>query len=386
MALKDTFQSAGEALSGPPVAGIPAPLVKMGVAAWLIVGAVIVLLIAAAFFVLTASISIPLILAAVIGAVSFPLAEKLQNRGWSSTAAAAAVLALLLVIIVVTGWIAVAGIVQQWPSLVAGIEQGIEELAATLQSYGWDSETFRATAGRAVSTDETAAAASGVLGDVLSSVAGGLSNVFGLFFGIFIAVTLLYYILNDFDDVMGWLGAHIGLPPALGQGVVEDGISSMRGYFKGTTLTGAVVAAVITAGCWILGVPLAIPIGLVTFVTCYIPFFGAIFSGAFAFLVALGSGGLTQAVAILIIVLITQNVLQTVISAKFMGESLSLHPIVVLVVTMLGGTLGGLLLAALAAPLTAMGVRTAARLRAYSEAGLIGDKDEPEPEPAVAGA
>jgi len=66
-----------------------------------------------------------------------------------------------------------------------------------------------------------------------------------------------------------------------------------------------------------------------------------------------------------------------------MGESLSLHPIVVLVVTMLGGTFGGLLGAALAAPLTALGVRATARLRRYREAGLIG---EPEEEPVAAGA
>ena len=114
----------------------------------------------------------------------------------------------------------------------------------------------------------------------------------------------------------------------------------------------------------LMGVPLAGTVAVVTFLTCYIPFFGAIISGAFAFMVALGSNGLTTAVALLVIVLLTQNVLQTVINARVMGESLNLHPLVVLVVTMLGGIFGGLLGAALGAPLAALFLSAGKRLAA----------------------
>ena len=216
---------------------------------------------------------------------------------------------------------------------------------------------------------------SGALSKLFSSIASGIAGIFGFFFGIFIAVTLTYYILHDYPTLKIWLGSHIGLPADLGEGIVDDGSDALRGYFQGTTATGVVVALTIGGSALLLGVPLAIPIALVTFVTCYIPYFGAIFSGAFAFIIALGTTDLTTAVILLVIVLVAQNVLQTVVSARFMGESLSLHPIVVLVVTMLGGTFAGLLGAALAAPITAMSVRAGARLRAYQRAGLLGDDD-----------
>ncbi len=61
----------------------------------------------------------------------------------------------------------------------------------------------------------------------------------------------------------------------------------------------------------------------------------------------------------LVVVLVAQNLLQTVINAKTMGDSLALSPLVILVVTMLGGVFGGLLGTVLAAPLTALGVRAA---------------------------
>ena len=382
MDLKNTIHSAGKALSGPEAITMPPGLVSIGIGAWLFVGAVIALGICAALFVLTASISIPLILAAVIGAVAYPIAARLQQRGWNPTASALAVLLGLGAVIGVTLWVTAAGILAQWPALVDGAQEGMDQLAATLESYGWNPEALRSAFSQIVSGGGDTSALTGAISGFMSSLASGLSGVFGFFFGVFIAVTLLYYILHDFDQITGWVGSHLGLPQELGEGVVEDAIDSMRGYFKGTTLTGLAVASVITVGAWVLGVPLALPIGLVTFVTCYIPYFGAIFSGAFAFLIALGSVGFTQAVLLLIIVLVAQNVLQTVISAKFMGESLSLHPIVVLVVTMLGGTLGGLLAAALAAPLTAMGVRAVTRLKDYRERSSPGETGG---EPAASG-
>jgi len=61
-------------------------------------------------------------------------------------------------------------------------------------------------------------------------------------------------------------------------------------------------------------------------------------------------------------VLLTQNVLQTVINARVMGDSLNLHPLVVLVVTMLGGIFAGILGAALAAPLAALFINAGKRL------------------------
>jgi predicted PurR-regulated permease PerM len=151
----------------------------------------------------------------------------------------------------------------------------------------------------------------------------------------------------------------------------------MRGYFRATTITGVVVAAVIGLAMLLLGIPLAGAVAIVTFLTCYIPFFGAIISGAFAFLVALGTGGMTQAIIILIVVLVAQNLLQTIINARVMGDSLNLSPLVVLVVTMLGGTFGGLLGAALAAPVAALLISAGKRLSAVNwdepEAEVVGE-------------
>jgi predicted PurR-regulated permease PerM len=134
------------------------------------------------------------------------------------------------------------------------------------------------------------------------------------------------------------------------------------------TIIGFMNATVVGLGALLLGVPLAGPIAIVTFVTSYIPFFGAFFSGAFAVLIALGSQGIGTAVAMLAIVLLSQNTLQNLLQPFAFGRALSLHPMVIMLVSTGGALLFGVLGATLAPPLTAVAMRTSRILR---EAGVF---------------
>jgi predicted PurR-regulated permease PerM len=359
----DWMRSVGGEGTEPSLGGIPPWLVTGGIAAWLGLGVVGLVVAFAGFISLTASITVPLVVAVVVGAIASPLAEWLVARRVPKPIAASIVLLGLILVIVLTFWVVIEGVISQAGQITAQVQDGLDRLSSALPALGVNATAIKNALSVNATESLTKTAGSGVLSSLASALSSGISAVFGLFFGIFIGFAMLYYVLSDFPTIKNWIGRHTGLPVALGEGVVQDGVDSLRGYFKGTTFTGLAVAAVIGAAVWALGVPLALPIALVTFLTCYIPFFGAIISGAFACLVALGASGLESAVIVLIVVLVAQNLLQTVLNAKFMGVSLSLSPLVILVVTMLGSILGGILGAVLAAPLTALAVRTAARLR-----------------------
>jgi predicted PurR-regulated permease PerM len=59
---------------------IPGWLMTAGIGGWLILGVAAVLALAGWFITFTASISIPLILAMVIGMIAYPLVEKMVAR------------------------------------------------------------------------------------------------------------------------------------------------------------------------------------------------------------------------------------------------------------------------------------------------------------------
>ena len=113
-------------------------------------------------------------------------------------------------------------------------------------------------------------------------------------------------------------------------------------------------------GCW--AIPLAFTIGVVTLVTSYVPYLGAIVSGAFATLIALGSNGIDTAIVILIVILVVQNIVQTIVLVGLAGNALSLHPIVVLGATIVGAAVAGMLGAALASPAVAVAILVQRRL------------------------
>jgi putative heme transporter len=101
----------------------------------------------------------------------------------------------------------------------------------------------------------------------------------------------------------------------------------------------------------------------VNFIGGYIPYIGAFLGGGLAVIIALGDGGLPEAAVMLVVVLAANLVLENFVEPKIMGRTLNIHPLVVLIVTALGGLLGGIVGLILAVPVTVIAGNAIARLR-----------------------
>jgi putative heme transporter len=159
-----------------------------------------------------------------------------------------------------------------------------------------------------------------------------------------------------------WLVHRAGVPARVMVPLAEDSASAIRGYAWGTTIVAAANAIPIGLTAWLLGLPLVAAITLVTFITAYIPYFGAIFAGFFVCLIALGAEGVPVALAMLVVILVVNNVLQSALAPVAYGVTLNLDPLVVLLVTVGAGIVGGIGLIVIAAPLTSIVVRAGERI------------------------
>ena len=108
------------------------------------------------------------------------------------------------------------------------------------------------------------------------------------------------------------------------------------------------------------------------FIGAYIPYLGAFIGGAFAVLMGLSEGGVSLALWSLGIVLFVNLVLENVLEPRLVGSSLKLHPIVVLLATVAGGLIAGIVGLILASPLVAIGTNLWRELR---ESGFFGPND-----------
>ena len=191
------------------------------------------------------------------------------------------------------------------------------------------------------------------------------SSAASFLIGVGVGAFLFYYLLRDWGSLTEWVGRNLGAG-ASGPGVIEDAVSSIRQYFGSLTVSAVGTAVLIGIAAVVLDVPLAFTIAVVTLVTSYIPYLGAIFSGAFATLVALGAQGPQTAVIFLVVILLVQNVFQTLLLTKLTSDALRIHPIVNLSSTIVGAVVAGVLGATLSAPIVAMTIRIKQRLTSPS--------------------
>jgi len=303
---------------------------------------------------------VPLIVATIIGVLFVPVVDSLKARGVPRQVGAFAVMLFVIALAGTAMWLTITGVIEQSDEIVEQTRGGVAAAGEWLETLDLDPAILDRV------YEEVEKALPRLVSGMASFFTGGLSGFASFIFGAFLGFFMLYYILVDWENLSAWLGAHLGVPADLGEGIVLDSTSAVRQYFKGLTISAIVVAVLIGLAMWLLDLPLAPTIAVVTFITAYIPFLGAIVSGLFAFVVALGAGGATKAFIVLGVVLITQNVVQTIVQNHYASQELELHPLATLIGTILGGTFGGLVGAMLGAPVMAVVVRTAARVRSYA--------------------
>ena len=377
--------------SGTPTPQAPQPLARafipgwfkrVGVASWYLIGIVIVLTGLAYALHALATLVVPALFAVLLGATFMPAVDWLERhhvgRAWG---------ALIMTVLIVAGSLALlalmtVGIVRQWPTIEHQVEAAVGWINDSLQKLNIDPGLIDSA--KKTLTGSIGSWAQGVFGGALK----GVSTLATFAFGAFIGLNILVYVLIGGRRIGRWASEHMGpVPPPVGYSILADSARFLRGYLWGSTLIGLFNGAVVGVGALVIGVPLAFTIFVVQWLTNYIPMFGAFIGGAFAVLIALGTGGVRDAVWMLIFVLIANGPLQTVVSQFALGASLKLSGLVVLFATTGGAILAGALGGIFAAPFVKIGIDAYRRLK---DAGLFDDRPADEggagpPAPDVGG-
>jgi len=338
----------------------PGWLRDLGTSAWLAAGVAIAVAGGIAILTITQTIVGPLIAATVVAAVVAPVVAGLHRRGLPRAAAAGLVLlagvALAAAVIIAI----VAGIGSQHDQIASQLGSAKGHITQWLDDLGVRRSSAQST------VQDGSTAISLAVPALLTGLTFGLKALSGL--AVFLSLTALslFFLLKDGPTIRRWLEGHVGLPPALAHGMGNRLLESLQGYFKGVTIVAAFNAAVVFVGALILGVPLPGTIALVTFLGAYVPYLGAWSAGAFSFFVALGGVGLGAAIAIAVVQLLANGILQQLVQPIAMGAALGIHPLAVLVVTIAGGALFGAVGLILAAPVTSAVTRIASDLSRHS--------------------
>ncbi|WP_329183153.1 AI-2E family transporter [Streptomyces sp. NBC_01428] len=293
----------------------------------------------------------PLIVALFLTTLTWPFARFLRRRGWPPALAASAVTVMFLVVALGVVALIAVPVASQTGELTDGVVQGIHkvrEWASGPPLNIGDDQISKAS-------DATVTRIQNSVGSVVTALVTGVSTVLNGLVTAVLALFLMFFFLKDGPRFLPWLTRQ--LPGRLATDiptVAERGWDTLSSFVRSQALVGLLDAVLIGAGLWILGVPLVLPLAVLTFVTAFVPIVGAVFAGFVAVLIALVSNGLTDALIVLAIILVVQQLEGNVFQPMIQSRGLGLHAAVVLLAVTLGGALAGVVGSLLAVPAAAL--------------------------------
>lgn len=335
----------------------PAPWLRdLGATAWLAVG--ITLLVAGIIWLLSLTnvIVAPVITAAVVAAVASPVVDRLAARRVPRAIGSALLLLAVVVLAAAVVLLVLAALKSQSSEISARLSSAQDTIAGWLRDAGVDRQTAQQA------RDDAGSSASGAVKALLTGLGHGLRGLSSL--AVFLAFTALslFFLLKDGPLIRAWTERHMRVPEPVAHQMTGRTLEALRGYFLGVTIVALFNAVVVALGALILGVPLKGTIAAVTFLGAYIPYLGAWSAGAFAVLIALGSGGTDAAIGMAVVQLLANGILQQLIQPITYGTVLGIHPLAVLIVTIAAGSVFGAVGLVLAAPVTSAATRIATDL------------------------
>jgi putative heme transporter len=357
----------------------PRWLRDLGFSAWLLVGVAAALVGAIWLLSLTEAIVMPVITAGIVAAVASPLVGWLNRRGIPRGIGAALVLVAIVVLALAVGLIVLGGITSQADILSTRLREGASSLESWIRDLGVEAPTA------ADANSEASASISSAFEALTHGLVGGVERLASL--AVFLSFTALslFFLLKDGPQIGAFVERHLGVPLPVAHSMLDRVAGSMRGYFLGVTIVAAWSTLIVGAGALLLGVPLVGTIAIVTFLGGYVPYIGAWTAGGFAVLIALGGEGAEVALAMGVIVLLANGVLQQLVQPIAYGAALQLHPLAVLIATIAGGCLFGTIGLVLAAPLLSAAVKISADLaaaqREQPDPGERAPSERPKPAP-----
>ncbi|MGZ0069889.1 AI-2E family transporter [Microbacterium sp. Yaish 1] len=293
---------------------------------------------------------IPLLIAILIAALLWPgLLWMLEHRvpRW-----AAIVLSVLATIAVISGllWLAIWQISRQWASVQARTVEAVGQL----RQYLIDGPLHLTS----TEIDDLLQQGWGFLEQQASLLWSGAlaigSTVGHVATGALLVLFILLCILADGGRIWRWV---VRLFPRQARPAVDGagrtGWRTVVTYARTQLLVATIDATGIGLGALFLGVPLAAPIAVLVFLGAFIPFVGAVVTGALAVFLALVYNGPWIALWMLVIVLGVQQVEGHILQPLLMGSAVKVHPLAVVIVVAGGAMVAGIPGALFAVPLAA---------------------------------
>jgi len=319
----------------------------------------------------------PTLLAIVLATVLWPPAAFLRRHRFPPALASVVVMVVGIVVIALLMALVGSAVAGSMPQILRSVITGVQ----TVRDWFAGPPLNLAESQLNALVQQVTARIQESVSTIAAGVLAGVGSIASGVITVVLVLILTFLFVKDGPRFLPWVQSVAGLSAGGHLAEVLRRIWVTVGSFiRQQAVVSFVDAVFIGVGLLIVGVPLALPLAVLTFLGGFIPIIGAFVAGAVAVLVALVNNGFSAGVTVLVIVVAVQQIEGNVLQPLLQSRGLGLHAAVVLLAITAGSTLYGIAGAFLAVPVTAA---FAVVLRYLGEQIDVRAAPEPEPDPIV---
>ncbi len=323
---------------------------------WLLVW----LLLAGWLVYLLSPILTPFVVSALLAYLGDPLVDRLEEHGLKRTPAVVVVftvifLLLTLVVLLLIPQIEaqISQLMDKMPGYICWVRESLVPRIESLlpdESLNLDVASLQKTLGKHWQ------AAGGLVAQVWQSISGSGIALLAWLANLVLIPVLTFYLLRDWDDLVA--GVHSLLPrssaPTIAR-LARESDEVLGAFLRGQMLVMFALGVIYSSGLWLVGLDLALLIGIFAGLVSFVPYLGLtvgiLIAGVAAVLQFKGVGELPWVVLVFVAGQLLEG---SVLTPRLVGERIGLHPVAVIFAIMAGGQLYGFFGILLALPVAAV--------------------------------
>jgi predicted PurR-regulated permease PerM len=329
---------------------------------WIQIGIIVAALALMVILYLLRSVLWPFIFAFFIAYILNPWINILERKGLPRTIAILVVLVLFVTLLILAGWLIIPQASREFTEFVEKVPRYVEvvrsyvepKLQEIVQRYPELTPQIEQYYNTTLKPKLPSLFAP--VFNFFTTMFSGVVNFLLVLLNLALVPVLAFYLMKDFGHILD-RGLEL-MPPRNREGIVtkiKEVDEALSQYLRGQLSVSLFLGLIYTIGLLILGVPLAIPIGLFSGLANMVPYLGFVLGiSASMFFSFVDNQEWQRLIWIIAVYAFAQLLEGTVIGPLFVGRSTGLHPVVIMLALVIGGTLFGFMGMLLAVPFMAV--------------------------------
>lgn len=309
---------------------------------------------------LLSPVLMPFVFAAILAYLGDPLTDKLETTRLSRTQSVIVVFLVMTLILVFVLFMLVPQLETQIANFIGSLPAYAEKMNSVV--LPWLERRFGITIQPIASNELIAIAqshwekAGGIVATTMSSISHSGGVIAAWLMNLLLIPVVTFYLLRDWDILVAKI-YHLlprRIAPVTAK-LAREVDTVLSAFLRGQFYVMLALGCIYSLGLWLVGLDLALLIGMLAGLVSFVPYLGAvvgIISACVAALVQFHE--LTPLISVAIVFLIGQALEGTVLTPKLVGDKIGLHPVAVIFSVLAGGQLFGFLGILLALPVASI--------------------------------